>query len=302
MAALTLRLDANRRARLLRCAVTCAAVIFAVIGTASADWALLYDVDFSTPPHIVGEPPVLGDGPTPRDTPSVIFAGEPLVVAALGALGDQPCAFGDDPHSGIEQLRFVTAPEPEPHGLPEAYDTFLIEMDVLIEVASIEDQLKIFVDGPAAHSVQFNPPDEIRAIVSGDEGYDTLIGSFVEGLPVHLTIELDTIADTWSIMLDGDPVFAGAYPSQYLLYVRISVSSNEVIDPIAVDNVRIYGEVEPPCPADFNDDGIVNVLDLLQLLGAWGESGVPQDLNDDGTVDVFDLLALLSAWGACPER
>jgi hypothetical protein len=53
------------------------------------------------------------------------------------------------------------------------------------------------------------------------------------------------------------------------------------------------------CPADFNDDGVVDVADLLELLSAWGQAGGPADLNDDGLVDVEDLLALLNAFGDC---
>lgn len=50
--------------------------------------------------------------------------------------------------------------------------------------------------------------------------------------------------------------------------------------------------------ADFTGDQIVNVLDLLMLLGAWGEdaSGCFADLNRDGVVSVSDLLSLLANW------
>jgi hypothetical protein len=54
-----------------------------------------------------------------------------------------------------------------------------------------------------------------------------------------------------------------------------------------------------PCPADFDGSGAVNVTDLLQLLGAWGQSGGPEDLNGDGVVNVLDLLVLLDQWGVC---
>lgn len=51
-------------------------------------------------------------------------------------------------------------------------------------------------------------------------------------------------------------------------------------------------------PGDLNNDGVVNVLDLLALLGAWGDCvGCDADLNGDDVVDVLDLLALLSNWG-----
>lgn len=60
---------------------------------------------------------------------------------------------------------------------------------------------------------------------------------------------------------------------------------------------------EPECsiPADINCDGVVDGLDLLVMLSAWGEcadpNDCPADLNNDGTVDGLDLLILLSNWG-----
>jgi hypothetical protein len=53
------------------------------------------------------------------------------------------------------------------------------------------------------------------------------------------------------------------------------------------------------CPEDLTGDEVVNVQDLLALLGAWEQSGVPADLDGSGTVDVGDLLMLLAAWGDC---
>ena len=62
------------------------------------------------------------------------------------------------------------------------------------------------------------------------------------------------------------------------------------------------------CPFDCaNHDGVVDVVDLLELLGEWGTPG-PYDCDvagpdlepvGDGTIDVSDLLALLTAWGIC---
>jgi len=54
-------------------------------------------------------------------------------------------------------------------------------------------------------------------------------------------------------------------------------------------------------PADLNGDGVVNVSDLLILLGLWGECRDPEqcvgDFNRDGIVNVSDLLILLNNWG-----
>jgi hypothetical protein len=61
------------------------------------------------------------------------------------------------------------------------------------------------------------------------------------------------------------------------------------------------GQCEEPS-TDLNADGSVNVLDLLQLLSAWGAcpeppAECPADFNGSGAVDVLDLLTLLADWG-----
>ena len=40
------------------------------------------------------------------------------------------------------------------------------------------------------------------------------------------------------------------------------------------------------CTADGNQDGVINVADLLALLADYGSSEAPYDTNGDGRVDV----------------
>jgi spore coat protein A len=64
--------------------------------------------------------------------------------------------------------------------------------------------------------------------------------------------------------------------------------------------MRQFMVMPPSGPlGDLNGDGVVDVSDLLILLGAWGPCGhhCPADLNGDGAVDVSDLLILLGNWG-----
>ncbi len=67
-------------------------------------------------------------------------------------------------------------------------------------------------------------------------------------------------------------------------------------------NIDLYMRnylVTSPCPADITGDGVVDVLDLLAVLSAWGAGGGDEDITGDGLVDVLDLLEVLSAWGPC---
>jgi len=55
------------------------------------------------------------------------------------------------------------------------------------------------------------------------------------------------------------------------------------------------------CPADINNDGVVNVHDILLVIDSWGQEGGPADITGDGIVGVRDLLEVISALGPCPE-
>ena len=56
------------------------------------------------------------------------------------------------------------------------------------------------------------------------------------------------------------------------------------------------------CLGDFDLDGVVGIVDLLDFLAAWGGANPTFDIapaGGDGVVDIIDLLALLGAWGPC---
>jgi hypothetical protein len=70
-------------------------------------------------------------------------------------------------------------------------------------------------------------------------------------------------------------------------------------DPPIVD-MGAY-EFQIPCPWDLNGDGIVTVLDLMELVMSFGPcDGCPADLNGDGVVNAMDLVALVQHFGPCP--
>jgi len=72
------------------------------------------------------------------------------------------------------------------------------------------------------------------------------------------------------------------------------------------DGTDCFGPCPVACPGDTNDDGLVDVTDLMNIILCWGttgvdcpEPGVNTDLVPDGEVNVDDQLAVIEGWGAC---
>ncbi|MAI67666.1 MAG: hypothetical protein CMJ26_07295 [Phycisphaerae bacterium] len=53
------------------------------------------------------------------------------------------------------------------------------------------------------------------------------------------------------------------------------------------------------CLGDLDNDGFVNVSDLLAIIGAWNSTDENADIDANGIVDVGDLLAAIGNWGTC---
>ena len=53
---------------------------------------------------------------------------------------------------------------------------------------------------------------------------------------------------------------------------------------------EMYLRVKPKNPADVNDDGVVNILDLTIIAQGFGTDSLKGDVNGDGVVNVFDLV------------
>jgi hypothetical protein len=63
------------------------------------------------------------------------------------------------------------------------------------------------------------------------------------------------------------------------------------------------GDGEPDAcgmPGDADGNGVINVDDILIIIGNYGCVNCPGDLNGDGVIDVNDLLIVLNCWwGDC---
>jgi hypothetical protein len=82
-------------------------------------------------------------------------------------------------------------------------------------------------------------------------------------------------------------------------YVRIT-NPRDNFEAIEFDAMS---DVSPRIPGDVNYDGLVDIDDLLALIGAWGPSvpgGVPADFDNNHIVNIDDLLTLIAHWTTQP--
>lgn len=129
-----------------------------------------------------------------------------------------------------------------------------------------------------------------------------------------MTEKLDWMMSHNDFRVLGVAIQPGSYiPPQPAPVVLLTLHFENVGEVISFDEVVFANEqankiivnstdtiiISPNCPADINGDGVVDVVDLLEVVGSWGESGVPSDINADGVVNVSDLLAVVDAWGSC---
>jgi len=84
-----------------------------------------------------------------------------------------------------------------------------------------------------------------------------------------------------------------------LLMITDSVTFRSSVDIIGSTQTVLNTYIQT-CQGDIDEDGTVDVADILIVIANWGDSGGPADLNNDGTVDVADILILIAAWGDCP--
>ena len=64
------------------------------------------------------------------------------------------------------------------------------------------------------------------------------------------------------------------------------------------DGLGTPGYRTPAAAADLNNDGVVNILDLVLVASHFGTTDTTADLNADGTVDIADLVLVANAWGS----
>lgn len=149
-------------------------------------------------------------------------------------------------------------------------------------VEGVSYTLKVTNTGNAMDTITFEASAEV-----GIEG--TVTGSFSEN-----SIELEAGASKEvTLTVAGDLLTTpGDYP--------ITVTGTSKTDGTKTAEVTTTTTIEPPpTPWDVNDDGTVNIQDLVLVAGQLGESGegLKGDINGDGTVNIQDLVLVASHLG-----
>ncbi len=81
-----------------------------------------------------------------------------------------------------------------------------------------------------------------------------------------------------------------------------------IVNGISADGKTVIGTLQRPnfaleafvvkfaCPADFNNDGIVDFFDYLDFVDDFSATSCNADFNNDGTIDFFDYLDFVDAF------
>ncbi|MHC4108445.1 MAG: DUF7948 domain-containing protein [Planctomycetota bacterium] len=233
-----------------------------------------------------------------------------VTVAGIAKFGDFPTTVGayDETFNG-DRDAFVTRLDPAQFGISElVYSTYLgtpgsescfgLAVDSSGAVTVSGWAAPGFPMTPGAYDETFNGGDRdvyvARLLLGGAGGTDLLYSTYI-GTAINET--------SFALASAGanDVVVAGA-----------TQSANFPVTPGAYDTEYNGGTIDgwvarlDLCPVDLNDDGAINVLDLIELLLCFGPPATPpcdtgQDINGDGTVNVLDLIQLLLAFGtSCP--
>ncbi len=215
---------------------------------------ILYDVTFNG--DVIGAPPAThAPGAAAPRTAVAGVGGDPIVVAALGALNEQPLLFDsfDDVGQDLIRLAFNDFPGGTPAG-----GLFAYEADV--EVASdperdLTDVLQINIQGPdnAQLGVEFHSGGLLRV--------ERVIGGIVETMANdtfafdtknRLRMEVDLFRQTYRVLVNGIQISADSFAVTEIL--RSFAHTQPRGMRAALDNILVtIGEAPAQfvrCPAD----------------------------------------------------
>ncbi len=211
-----------------------------------------------------------------------------IVVSGLGGMVSTLAVNVDIAHIFVGDLRVELVG-------PDATTTYLFG-DIASTTCPADGAIGDGDDVDGVYSFVDTAADSLRTFVLANPS-PIAPGSFraagCDGVPVDLnTIFGSTPADgTWSLRVgDRDEAITGTLRGWSI---------------VINGGVPVCMGGPAPCPGDYNDDGFVDLLDLLAFNGEWSGNlgtmvpmGTLGDYDGSGTVDLLDLLAFNGDWSS----
>lgn len=171
--------------------------------------------------------------------------------------------------------------------------------DIKASFSNYED--KVFISAPGASVYVDGEPDPDKSIIgpTPDENF-----VYWEGTSTATAL----VSGTAALIRAQHPEWPSSELTYDLMESVFTVSAEDIDDlnpgyegelGVGRVNTSAAANMGPIAPSlgDINNDGLINVDDLLILLNDWGLTHTSADLNGDGVVNVDDLLILLNNWG-----
>jgi hypothetical protein len=225
------------------------------------------------------------------DNPSVRGFGWEYVTMASVATGPSNIVIGDLNGDSIEDV-VVACPESD-----------VLTVLTGISDGSLSSPLYLFV-GQEPTSIELLDFDN-----DGDKDIAVVATNPETGQRAVMMYRNDTSNNGGNLMFANDSTYDDG--SNPILVAKgdidgdghddlVSITQTESFRGVSNNVLLRQSDTATVCPADFDGNNIVNVLDLLTIIAAWDATGnIHEDLDGNGVVNVLDLLILIAAWGPC---